>query len=411
MGKGVSFFQYVIVFVWLPVGALVGASDMHVANRESYNDGIAMSHCERIVDFDHKPWKQSRSLLVYNRLNKCGSSTMLELTHDLWARRRNQVKLVDETGAALKYLFIDVGRNGEGYQPLQPFVSNTPYTKLWTHLGCVAERGTACGSRHIGGEHSKPNATHQQYDALTRQSRAIYVNHMLFPNFTDAGYAHPIFIQIMRETVAREVSTFYYRTHGPRPRHKMERQQQAEMAWTGLSRLASINEFYTMYERRYGVGCANRLDGFENPEDAQRLNLQTRYFCGFDPVCDDICSDAAYERAERVLTHHYAVVGVLEHLEKSLQLLEKMLPTWFDGMTAMYRSSMQKQRLKNTNATDSNTAGVHNRVTKGANEKPTESTQKIIRSLNRQDVKLYSVALTLLRSKLRVCGLDDDDNL
>ena len=71
--------------------------------------------------------------------------------------------------------------------------------------------------------------------------------------------------------------------------------------------------YYMCYHCRYGTGygCSGMLH-------ARGFNLMTRYFCGHDPVCDDICAPAALARAVRVLENEYNVVGLVDDFDDSL---------------------------------------------------------------------------------------------
>ena len=68
-------------------------------------------------------------------------------------------------------------------------------------------------------------------------------------------------------------------------------------------------------------------------------DLQLSYFCGSSRLCSDPSSRAALQLAKHnietrleVWWHpRYTVVGVMEHWETSLRVLEAYLPRWFAG--------------------------------------------------------------------------------
>jgi len=83
--------------------------------------------------------------------------------------------------------------------------------------------------------------------------------------------------------------------------------------------------------RRFGAayGCSGRLH-------ARAFNLMTKYFCGHDAVCNDVCSPAALAKARQVLADEYQLVGLVDQLDDTLRLLERAAPAWFGGLHASY---------------------------------------------------------------------------
>jgi dermatan/chondrotin sulfate uronyl 2-O-sulfotransferase UST len=54
-------------------------------------------------------------------------------------------------------------------------------------------------------------------------------------------------------------------------------------------------------------------------------------FCGHDPFCAEFNSKRALLRAKENVERHYAVVGVIEEVNKTLAVLEDVLPDVFKG--------------------------------------------------------------------------------
>ena len=91
----------------------------------------------------------------------------------------------------------------------------------------------------------------------------------------------------------------------------------------GLTHPATINDFAALTFQKFG-----KQFPCQDPQvDAQagKHNMMTRYFCGFHPACANVCSSAALARAKKILTQEYMLVGVLEELETTLKLLERMV--------------------------------------------------------------------------------------
>ena len=133
-----------------------------------------------------------------------------------------------------------------------------------------------------------------------------------------------------------------------------------------------------------------------------KANLQTKFFCGFHPVCDNICSAAALLRAKRVLEERYVLVGTLEMLEGYIKLLERLLPTWFGGALAAYHSADTSfQDAKKTQGKMDTVFKIRTHASDHA--KPTAATTRLLASIHSQDVALYAFATDLLQRKLEAC--------
>ena len=62
------------------------------------------------------------------------------------------------------------------------------------------------------------------------------------------------------------------------------------------------------------------------------------FFCGSDAHCLRINDQEALNQARKNVEQHFAVVGVLEEMEKSLFVLEKYVPMFFKGMLKQYKN-------------------------------------------------------------------------
>ncbi len=60
---------------------------------------------------------------------------------------------------------------------------------------------------------------------------------------------------------------------------------------------------------------------------------QIMFFCGHKTHCCVVNSERAFRDAVDNVERHFAVVGVLEEMDKSLAVLERYLPRFFDGVT------------------------------------------------------------------------------
>ena len=71
--------------------------------------------------------------------------------------------------------------------------------------------------------------------------------------------------------------------------------------------------------------------------------FQISYFCGMSKVCDDFGSPEALELAKRNVERYYSVVGVVEKMSESLQVLENYVPAYFRYARKIYKEIMNEE--------------------------------------------------------------------
>ena len=71
--------------------------------------------------------------------------------------------------------------------------------------------------------------------------------------------------------------------------------------------------------------------------------FQISYFCGMSKVCDDFGSPEALELAKRNVERYYSVVGVVEKMSESLQVLENYVPAYFQYARKIYKEIMKEE--------------------------------------------------------------------
>jgi hypothetical protein len=297
-------------------------------------------------------------VVIYNRIPKCGSTTMINLLrhHGKWSGRY--------------YGFND----SPNMFMEKPFETNTSWTSGWKGLREQIElAGTA---NHLP---------------------LLYMNHIYWTNFSEAGVQSPAtYIQLIREPVGRVVSAFYYLMLGPRQEERMLKSQHRAMNLLSLDHPPTINEYVTIIANSLTdpMVC---MSGTLQSET--KGNLMTRYFCGFDPVCADICSPEAFERAKYILSTQYTWVGILEDLETSLQQLERIGPDWFDGLVESYHNNSRtdQQKTRVTIASKKSTYGTLKY------EPPTKRSSTLLQAWNSQDMKLYKFAKQHLKHQIEEC--------
>ncbi|XP_070568988.1 uronyl 2-sulfotransferase-like isoform X2 [Ptychodera flava] len=205
-----------------------------------------------------------QSRIVYNRVGKCGSRTVLEIL-------RNLVK-----------------RNGFDLYSSQ--INNV------THLSLI-------------GQVELVNII------SSLQPPFIYQRHFHFIDFPKFGAIEPVYINIIRDPVDRFISQYYFKRFGD-----------------GIS------------NRRFYKGPPENLNMTINecvlsndPEcRSSKLFYIIPFFCGHDERCRT-ASRWSLEKAISNLEEKFLVVGFIEDLEASLQVLEILLPQMFEGAAEIYK--------------------------------------------------------------------------
>ncbi len=191
--------------------------------------------------------------------------------------------------------------------------------------------------------------------AKAKHKRFVYARHFYYVDFRRFNLDDFTFVTFVRDPVSRFVSSFLY-YHYSSKAHIQSILDPAHRNETLLDCLKEQHE-----------GCTH--------------NLMTKYFCGHQPFCK-LGSEEALSHAMENMRKDFAVVGLVEEMELSLQLLVKTIPAYFGKLTTE--------------------AGIVNK-----NENKRELTYveiEAIKKANSADVKLYEYAQLLLHSKSVACG-------
>ncbi|KAL1498115.1 hypothetical protein ABEB36_008968 [Hypothenemus hampei] len=90
----------------------------------------------------------------------------------------------------------------------------------------------------------------------------------------------------------------------------------------------------------YFIRClldAKRNCNFKN---GRPYDLTIPYFCGHDPRCMLLNDNWAFEKAKSNVEKYYQVVGVLEEMNITLQVLETKIPQFFSGVKSTYQRNL-----------------------------------------------------------------------
>ena len=199
---------------------------------------------------------------------------------------------------------------------------------------------------------SRKLARSQELKEFNVKELVVYARHLYFTDFRSLEYTYITFV---RDPVSRVASSYFYYhfSHKPGIRQLIPPQHRGE----------------------------NLLDCVRFNHDGCVANLMTKYFCGHDHFCGS-GSPEAVSRAKENMKNKFIVIGVMEMMKSSMDLLRLLLPAVFDGTSD----------LPELNAND-----VHHDLT--------EEEQYMIRIMNMADYQVYYFAIDLLNEQLSHCSI------
>ena len=185
------------------------------------------------------------------------------------------------------------------------------------------------------------------------RARTAYVQHQYFVNFTENRQRQPVYINLMRDPVDHLISSYDYkrtvilqhRGPGNMTREEMEIMSQPLEQCVVERRLECVYYGYTVHTNKTEqLGFRqNWSPTYLYPSDVML------YFCGHHPDCSKLGSPTALQIAKSNVEDNFAVVGVLEHLNETLAVMEHRLPQFFSGLTEEYKRQADKTKIVNKN--------------------------------------------------------------
>ncbi|XP_069989574.1 heparan sulfate 2-O-sulfotransferase pipe-like isoform X2 [Penaeus vannamei] len=235
--------------------------------------------------------KHRKMTLVYNRVPKTGSQSLMLLLRDLAAR--NNFSLHRDRARRVEHITL--------------------------------------------GENELENEL-QLIDSF--QPPAVYVRHVSYMNFTTFNKTQPLYINMVRDPVERVISWHYYVRASWYIVHRLR--TFPEMSPPPVPWL--IKDFETCVLNR-DVEC-RYIEGASVPGFAQL----THFFCGQQKECRKFNTEAALQMAKENVERYYSVVGVVEDLNVTLAVLEHYVPRFFRGATDLYWGEIKRFSKVNRNA-------------------------------------------------------------
>jgi len=218
-----------------------------------------------------------------------------------------------------------------------------------------------------------------EVEEATADRPLVLVKHHHFTNFTAYEMEMPTMINVARDPVNRFVSSFYFRRFGFNRNEGVRR------------------EFIGKKKQEMGLEECVMNEAHECSEAGSNQAF-LEYICGSDklwPECGNISNpksrERALERAKKHVLNEYLAIGILEDIENTLTLFERMVPTVFHGAPAVYRAI--GETITNQTST--------------AKKEPVSDLvrEKLEKGPLRHQVDLYNLIKAVYEQKLRDFGI------
>uniref|UniRef100_UPI00358DED7B uronyl 2-sulfotransferase isoform X2 n=1 Tax=Myxine glutinosa TaxID=7769 RepID=UPI00358DED7B len=171
--------------------------------------------------------------------------------------------------------------------------------------------------------HNKTRLPHVEQAELMKNISALkkpflYTRHVHFLDFNRFGMEQPTYINVIRDPISRFLSSYFFRRFGDRRNEESHIVRTPNMKME--ERLLSIDK------------CI--LQSFPECNNPKIFYI-IPYFCGQDPRCREP-GIWALSQAKENLMRNYLLVGILEELEDTLLLLQRLLPHFFKNAASIY---------------------------------------------------------------------------
>ncbi|TRY79746.1 hypothetical protein TCAL_01963, partial [Tigriopus californicus] len=154
-----------------------------------------------------------------------------------------------------------------------------------------------------------------------------FLKHQNFLNFSEFNESPPIYMNFVRHPVERVISWYYYvRAPWYQIEHDKFNQTSLRMSLSIRELKTSLEDCLKMNRR----GCIFEK-GMLLHSGAHAMShvSQMSFFCGHDRICNQWEQPELHRRAKENVEKYFAVVGVLEDWEISLEVLEQYIPRFF----------------------------------------------------------------------------------
>ncbi|XP_045621527.2 heparan sulfate 2-O-sulfotransferase pipe isoform X2 [Procambarus clarkii] len=225
------------------------------------------------------------SLLVYNRIPKCASSTM-----------------------------------------------QTILRRLSRHLGFDHVSSLIYDKRQLTQEDREELVDNLTTSMNSTPSHTLsYDRHIYYTNFTELGMDRPVYINIIRDPVERFISSFYYRRSQERLNRIQSRGHRTTFSPNWVNRTVEQCVLYNDTECLFLPG--------------EHKETIVTYFCGHHTFCRILGHKDALQVAKKVVAEEYSVVGLVKYMALSLHLMETLVPRYLTGALQIYENIRQREHI------------------------------------------------------------------
>jgi len=312
-----------------------------------------------------RPWRKIEDLLesslvkMFERTDPMKAWELKKLGNAAWKNVSKELRLAsknNEVSPAVTNSLDDKGvdmRNVLVYNRIPKSGSTMMLGLLYQlgkSLGFLVLRGKYHSYRHFG-KNDRPGLGYFLEQASTR-AKTVYVQHQYYVNFTQNRQQQPAYINMMRDPVEHLISSYYYKRtvilqhRSPQEMTEEERRIMSEPVEQCIieRRLECIYYGYTVHKNKTEQLQFRKTwsPTFLYPSDV------LVYFCGHDEECSQLGNPLALQKAKHNVDTNFAVVGLLEHLNETLAVLEHKLPRFFKGVQTLFKA--QGSEVKNANS-------------------------------------------------------------
>ncbi|XP_040572346.1 uronyl 2-sulfotransferase homolog pip isoform X4 [Lepeophtheirus salmonis] len=210
---------------------------------------------------------------------------------------------------------------------------------------------------------------------------SVYVKHVCFSNFSRYNLPMPIYVNMVRDPVERVISWYYYVRA---PWYFVERKR-------AFPDLPLPNPNWLKKDFEFCVRRGDKECSYRTGDERTDFGQLTEFFCGQEDDCTGFNTEVAMKKAMENVEKHYAVVGVLEELNKTLTVLEHYVPRFFKGALNTYWNEVQ----------------VFSKINRNIYKPPVkESTKVIVRRNFTREIEFYDFCKQRLHKQYLALNLD-----
>ncbi|CAH1803149.1 unnamed protein product [Owenia fusiformis] len=156
---------------------------------------------------------------------------------------------------------------------------------------------------------------HNPNNSNCKSHKCVFDRHIHFVNFEDFGFKQPIYFNIIREPFEQRLSVYYY-TYAKRKPEEL----------TKLFRSHKNRTFEECIQQNIKDTKAVDRQCFVDP-----VKQYVIWFCGHEPNCS---TNMAYglQKAKHNIDKYHMLVGLTEEFGLTLKAMERILPSFFLGI-------------------------------------------------------------------------------